>query len=111
MPAQFEYSGRLIAFRMIDASMSPDFEEQDLVFVNLDSTARPEDAVAAYIKPHGITVFRNYLFDGPDHVLLQASNPAYQSYRFTLKEWADNVEVIGVYDHHSTRRRRRRHTS
>ena len=82
---------------MVDDSMEPKFSEGDIITIDPEENFGPGECVAAYIRPLGITVFRQFRYDGPDHCILASLNEHYRSYRFTHQEWSENVVVIGPW--------------
>lgn len=108
-----QWSSQARAFTMVDDSMEPKFSEGDIITIDPDQSYDPGECVAAFIRSLGITVFRQFSYDGPDHCTLSALNSHHRSYRFTHQEWKDDVVVIGPWVERIvvSRRSPKRHSS
>jgi transcriptional regulator with XRE-family HTH domain len=93
---RYPASARSVAFIMPDSGMEPEIFEGDTIVIDALLSLRPGDFVAASIKPRNVTVFRQFLYDGPDHCLLRPANPHYRPYRFTTEACETDVDFLGV---------------
>jgi SOS-response transcriptional repressor LexA len=110
---QHRVSPRAVAFALQDNSMEPRFYEADIIVIDPELAYEPGDFVAAHIKSLGITVFRQFAYDGADHRVLAAINPQHRTFRFTHGQWDEDVQIIGTWVERTTvnPKSQKRHTS
>ncbi len=106
-------STKAVAFALQDTSMEPRFSQNDIIVIDPEVNYDPGEYVAAHIKSLGINVFRQFIYDGAEHRVLAAVNPQHRSYRFTHKQWEEDVVVIGPWTerHEVNTKAQKRHTS
>lgn len=91
-----------VAFALQDNSMEPRFSEQDIIVIDPQLDYDAGDYIAAHIKSLGVSVFRQFAYDGSDHVVLTAMNPQHRTFRFTHAQWAEDVTVLGSWVERTT---------
>lgn len=94
---QHHVSSKAVAFALQDNSMEPRFSENDIIVIDPEVNYGAGDYIAVHIKPLEINVFRQFVYDGPDHRMLKAVNGDHRSYRFSHEEWEEDVVVLGTW--------------
>lgn len=97
-----QVSAEAVAFALQDSSMEPRFFEHDIIVIDPQLEYGPGDFIAAHIKSLDISVFRQFAYDGSDHVVLTAANPQHRTFRFTHAQWKEDVTVLGSWVERTT---------
>lgn len=95
-------SDAAVAFALQDNSMEPRFSDQDIIVIDPQLEYGPGDYIAAHIKSLGVSVFRQFAYDGSDYVILTAINPQHRTFRFTHAQWDEDVIVLGSWVERTT---------
>jgi transcriptional regulator with XRE-family HTH domain len=93
-----------IAFAIVDESMAPEYQIDEIVTVD-SLPFEPGDHIVAHIKTENVTIFRVFEFDGAEHCKLSPINPKHRVLRFTTAEFQRHVDVLGVMVSHLRKRR------
>lgn len=97
LTTNFHAGPNSFAFIVEDTSMEPEVRKGEAVIIDKDLAVEPGDFIVAFIEGENLTVYRKFIYDGPDHCRLIPINEAHRSYRFPLDAWRTKVRVIGVH--------------
>lgn len=86
---------KLLAAKLIDESMNPDFHKDDLVIVDCNKHPTPGQFVLVYLKDKKQTIFRKYSENNQNDALFEllATNNLWPSITIQHK---DDAEIIGT---------------